>query len=639
MSSIQVNAGDTVLLSLNFSGRNVGMMAKDWNTQSTNSVSFSAERATSFKGLTNSFEQNGFFTGLMTEWYHVDPYLANEGEVAYSTITSPLSSAWMWMDEFSVTGPGLVFSDATTSPVTLSSRPNHLEPFYSNGSYEAVDSYQFVTGFQPPPIQVSTPPPSLLSADVGQLVSLTCNATGGVPPFTYSWTFGDGFTANAQNVSHIFNSPGTMSVQCSVIDRSQTGSQNATSIMVLSDPSISLQTANPTSIDIGQTVTFTVQATGGSGGYTYQWMGLPTGCSSSNIPIISCKSTTTGTFPVTANITDSNGFSITSSTLSVSVSPALSLTSFTGSPDKLDIGQTITFAASASGGSGRVSFVYYGLPTGCDTANSTSLSCTPTATGTYHAILAVSDSNGFTVSSSRITITVNADPMATVVASPSSSDLGQTLIVTLTVHGGTGPFSYSYPMLPPSCTTSDSPSFSCTPSTVGDYTIKAIITDETGQTATTYLSVSVNPIIGISTFTTSSTSLDTGQEFTLTLSTTGGTAPLSYSYSGLPPICSSINSPVLHCTPSTSGPYLIQATVTDKAGKTATSSLSVTVQHARVNGLTSNQRSLLVGGVISAFISAIIVGAVLLRGRKRPSRSASLKTASSLKNAGGKSLR
>src|SRR5260370_25620855 len=101
--------------------------------------------------------------------------------------------------------------------------------------------------------------------------------------------------------------------------------------------------------------------------------------------------------------------------------------------------------------------------------------------------------------------------------------------------------------------------------------------------------MSVYPIIRISTFNTSLTSLDTGQEFTLTLSTTGGTAPLSYSYSGLPPSCSSINSPVLHCTPFTNGPYLIQATVTDKAGKTATSSLNSTVRHARGKGVTSIQ--------------------------------------------------
>jgi len=313
------------------------------------------------------------------------------------------------------------------------------------------------------------------------------------------------------------------------------------------------------------------------------------------------------------------------------------LASFAASPDKLDIGQTITFAASTSGGSGGRSFVYYGLPTGCDTANSTSLSCTPTATGTYHAILTVTDSNGFTVTSSRITIAVNPDPTAIIVASPSSSDLGQTLTFTVTAHGGTGPFSYSYPILPPSCSSSNSPSLSCAPSTFGNFTIEAIITDAAGQTSTTYLSVSVNPIIGISGFTTTSTSLDTGQKFTLTLSTTGGTGPLSYSYSGLPPSCSSLNSPVLHCTPSESGPYLIRATVTDQAGKTATSSLNVTVHPVQVNGLTSNQEYLLVGGVISAFISAVIVGAVLLKGWKRSSKSATLKTSSVPRKTTGRS--
>jgi hypothetical protein len=173
----------------------------------------------------------------------------------------------------------------------------------------------------------------------------------------------------------------------------------------------------------------------------------------------------------------------------------------------------------------------------------------------------------------------------------------------------------------------------CTPSTVGNFTIEATIVDGAGQTSTTYHSVSVNPIIGISTFTTSLANLDTGEECTLTLSTTGGTPLLSYSYSGLPPSCSSINTPVLHCTPSTSGPYLIRATVTDRAGKTATSSLNVTVQPARVTGLTSNQEYLLVGGMISAFISAITVGAVLLKGGKRRSKSATLKAEfSSLKN-------
>jgi PKD domain len=627
LSIIQVNPGDTVLLSLNFSasGRNVVMMVRDWNTQSTNSVSFSAERATSFEGLTNNFEQNGFFTGLMTEWYHVDIYLANEEAVAYSSNSTSLSSAWMWMDEFSVAGAGLVFSDATSTPLTLSSSPSQLQPFHSNGAYEAVDSYQFVTGFQPPPVQVSRPIPSPVSVDVGQLASFTCNAAGGIRPFTYTWTFGDGSVATGQNVSHAFNSPGNVNVQCTVIDNLQTTSQNATSIMVLSDPSIILQTVNPTSVDIEQTVTFTVQVTGGSGVYTYRWMSLPPGCSSMSLATISCRPTATGTFLVTANVTDSNGFSVISGVLSVTVYSDPVLTSFTASSSKLDIGQTITFTAAASGGSGNLSFAYYSLPTGCDTANSTSLSCTPTTTGTYRVILTVTDSNGFTVSGGRITIVVSPDPTSTIVALPLSIDLGQSLTFTVTTSGGTGPFSYTYVTSSLGCAGLASPSFSCTPSTIGNYTVEASVTDATGQISIAYISVKVSPIIGISSFATSVASLDTGQEFTLTLSTTGGTSPLSYSYSDLPPNCSSINSPVLHCTPSTGGPYLIQVTVTDHAGKTASSSLTVMVHQAQITGLSSSQEYLLFGGVITAFISAIIVAGVLLRGRKEPSESKNLK--------------
>lgn len=624
LSSIQVNPGDTILLSLNFSasGRNVVMMAKDWSTGSTNFTVFSAERATSFIGLTNNFEQNGFFTGLMTEWYHVDSYQGNEEEVVYSANRIALSSAWMWMDEFNVAG-GLVFRDATTSPVALSSNPSQLQPFYSNGAYEAVDSYEFVTGFQPPPVQVSRPIPNPATADVGQPVSFTCGASGGVPPFSYSWSFGDGSSATGQNVSHAFSSPGIMNVQCTAFDSLQTTSENTTSIMVLSDPLISLQLVNPTSVDIGQVVTFTVRAIGGSGVYSYKWTHLPIGCTSIDAASIPCRPETTGTFPVAANVTDSNGFSVIGDILPVTVYPDPLLTSFTASSNNLDIGQTITFAASASGGAGDISFVYYSLPTGCESANSTSLSCTPATTGTFHVILTVTDSNGFTVSSSRIIITVNADPTATIAASPPSIDIGQSLTFTVLARQGTGPFSYSYETLPTGCTTSNSPNLFCAPSSIGNYTIKVVVSDRTGEKSTAYLSVAVNPVVGISAFTTSLESVNAGKEFTLTVLTTGGTSPLSYSYLGLPRGCSPDNSPVLHCTPSAGGPYLIQATVTDKAGKSATSSVRVTVIPAMVTGFPSNQEYLLIGGVVIALVAGTIALVLLRRREREPNSSES----------------
>src|SRR5208283_3606580 len=95
-----VSSGDSVVMQLYFSSGNVVMSAKDLKSGATASVSYSSEGATDFVGsplfVSNS---KGFFTGLMTEWYHANPYYGSEGQVTYST-TQALSSAWMWIDEY-----------------------------------------------------------------------------------------------------------------------------------------------------------------------------------------------------------------------------------------------------------------------------------------------------------------------------------------------------------------------------------------------------------------------------------------------------------------------------------------------------------------------------------------------------------
>src|SRR5207237_10491079 len=155
-------------------------------------------------------------------------------------------------------------------------------------------------------------------------------------------------------------------------------------------------------------------------------------------------------------------------------------------------GQPLKFAASPYAGVADLALAYYNLPTGCQSANSMNLACSQAAAGTYQVTVTLTDSNGLTISSSPVTITVNPDPTANIIASPPSIDLGQTLAITLLVHGGTGPFSYSFTMLPPGCGTSTSPELSCTPSALGTYPIEGFVSDATGQTSIGYLSVTVN---------------------------------------------------------------------------------------------------------------------------------------------------
>lgn len=91
-----VNVGDVILLDLYFStpSQNVLMLAEDTNTGALAQETYSNMGATHFVGLPDSVaDQNGFFTGLMTEWYHGAPYYANEAEVIYSNPAFALSSA------------------------------------------------------------------------------------------------------------------------------------------------------------------------------------------------------------------------------------------------------------------------------------------------------------------------------------------------------------------------------------------------------------------------------------------------------------------------------------------------------------------------------------------------------------------
>ncbi len=141
-----VRSGDSVLLSLTFVGSSVQMLARDWNTGATANESYSSNGSTQFVGLTSSpGNSHGFFTGLMTEWYHLEPYSGNLEEVSYTQYLSPISSAWLWIDEFySATPESPLFVDQTPTPVALSA--DLLYPFAAGGATSYMSAHEFITG-------------------------------------------------------------------------------------------------------------------------------------------------------------------------------------------------------------------------------------------------------------------------------------------------------------------------------------------------------------------------------------------------------------------------------------------------------------------------------------------------------------
>ena len=141
-----MHSGDSVLLSLTFSGSNVQMLAQDWSTGAAARTSYTSVGSSSFVGNPSHPSSSlGFFTGLMTEWYHVLPYSGNEGRVTYTNQAVALSSGWMWIDEFNSGSSDSVFSNQTQSPVTFANG-QQLYPFASNGATIYGSAHQFITG-------------------------------------------------------------------------------------------------------------------------------------------------------------------------------------------------------------------------------------------------------------------------------------------------------------------------------------------------------------------------------------------------------------------------------------------------------------------------------------------------------------
>jgi hypothetical protein len=90
------------------------------------------------------------------------------------------------------------------------------------------------------------------------------------------------------------------------------------SLEAYSDPTLSTLLVSPASVGVNGTVTFNATLSGGSGSDTFNWTGLPTGCTSEGSAAV-CHPGQTGVFHVTLSATDGNGYSVTSSVATLAV--------------------------------------------------------------------------------------------------------------------------------------------------------------------------------------------------------------------------------------------------------------------------------------------------------------------------------
>jgi|GEM_PF-1239745 len=472
----------------------------------------SASAGTVDRGQTSALSSTTVTTGTSPysyQWLEEAP-----GATTYSSISGATSNSYSFVTSGSTTTGTYSFelkvTDSASTPTIVT----------SNAVTVKVNSA----------LAAPTASASAGTVDRGQTSALSSTTvTTGTSPYSYQWleeapgatTYSSisGATSNSYSfVTSGSTTTGTYSFELKVTDSASTPTivtSNAVTVKVNSALAAPTASASKSTVDQGQTSALSsTTVTTGTSPYSYQWLeeapsagsySSINGAISNSYSFATSGSTATGTWSFELQVTDSASIPVvvTSTAVSVvvNVAPTVSVSPASWT---MDVGQSQTFSATASGGSGSYSsYQWYvgGVSQSGKTASTFSYS--PASAGSYSITVTVTDSLGATsAQSTAATVTVNSKLVApTLTATPTTVDQGQTSSLTSsTVSTGTSPYTYQWLEEAPSGsyvdvgTNSASFSFVTTTSTAtGTWHFELQVTDAAGVVVTSSaVTVTVN---------------------------------------------------------------------------------------------------------------------------------------------------
>jgi gliding motility-associated-like protein len=382
-----------------------------------------------------------------------------------------------------------------------------------------------VTIVEPPPIvPVTAATPAPCAGAPGGSVSV--NATGGVPGYTYSWSPSGGSSSSASNLT-----AGTY-----IVTLTDANGCTMTASAVVAQPAVLNSTASalPVGCAGASTGSATVQAGGGTPGYSYLWSNGSTGSSTGNVGA--------GSFTVT--VTDNNGCT-SSATATVTEPPPIVLVTSTVPA----ICGSANGSASVSATGGTAGYQYSWTPGG-----GTGTSISNLASGSY--TVTVTDANGCTQTAIAAVSNSGAPTAVATLQTPVSCFGGSNGVAGVTASGGSAPYSYSW----------SNGGAGATASNLSAGTYNVTVTDNVGCVSIATVTIPQPPQI-VPVPVSTPVSCNGGNNGTAAVSVTGGSSPYSYSWSGGAGNTSSVSG-------LAAGTYTV--TVTDASGCTTTVSAVVT---------------------------------------------------------------
>jgi parallel beta-helix repeat protein len=323
---------------------------------------------------------------------------------------------------------------------------------------------------------------SLIAPNNGLTMSFSGIASGGTPPYTFKWDFGDGTTSTTQNANHTYATAGTYMATFTITDAVSISATASQAITVATPFEFSLTNNGNLSVTQGTSATNTATATlvsGTSQPISLSAAGLPagatasfspTGCSptcTSALKITAASSTPAGTY--TINVTGVGGAATRTTSFKLMVVTPLSA-SATATPTSGFSRLAVAFTGSRSGGIAPYSYKWnFGDGTTSTTQNPNHSYANA---GNYTATFTISDAVSSTATASQsiavadFSLTNNGNLSVT-----QGSSATNTIKANL-ISGTTQPVAFSAAGLPTGATASFSPT-SCSPSCASTLKITA----------------------------------------------------------------------------------------------------------------------------------------------------------------------
>ena len=407
---------------------------------------------------------------------------------------------------------------------------------------------------------------------IGTSIGGTPTATGGASPYTYLWAPAAGLSSSGTPNPTVKGIGATTTYTVTVTDHNSCTASAMVTVNVTGSSLALNISANGTKAwcaSGASAVTLTANPSGGSTPYTYSWTGA--NLSANNAVSTVANPSIAGSYLYSVIITDATGCQA-GDTTSILVYPKPSANAGAANYN-ICLGDTVTIGGNptASGGTGPFTYAWSN-----GTASVSDPLVSPVSNATYN--VTVTDANSCTASASS-TVTVRSNPVANAGADvnlPSCSPTGIQIGGNPTASGGAG--SYTYQWSPADALTSTAVSNPVVKLINSDKTYTVTVTDGNGCSASAQINIHVinnTPSVNISAGSNTAWCAGSGGNVNLTANVTGGTLPLSYSWSGSS--LSPLNSQTATADPNTPNTYTYFVTVTDGFNCTAIASKAVTV--------------------------------------------------------------